>query len=99
MARNAKAAAERPVVVCTKYRGVFFGYAADTSGETVTLNRARMCVYWESSLHGVLGLASDGPNNRCRVGPPVDSIELRGVTAVIEMTAQAAANWEKSPWS
>jgi hypothetical protein len=90
---------ERPVVVCTKYRGVFFGYATDTHGETVKLNRARMSVYWEKSLHGVLGLASDGPSSGCRIGPQVPQIELRGVSAVIEVNPAAVAKWEASPWS
>jgi hypothetical protein len=89
----------RPVVICTKYRGVFFGYAQDTSGATVTLERARMCVYWSRALRGVLGLASDGPSSDCRIGPQVPTIELRGVSAVIEVTPQAVAKWEASPWS
>jgi hypothetical protein len=90
---------ERPVVICTKYRGVFFGYTNDTSGHTVTLSHARMCVYWEKSIRGVLGLASHGPSSRCRIGNPVQQIELRGVTAVIEVTPEAAKKWEASPWS
>lgn len=90
---------ERPVVICTKYRGVFFGYAEDTHGATVKLNRARMCVYWGKSLHGVLGLASTGPNSQCRIGPQVPQIELRGVSAVIEVTPEAVAKWEAAPWS
>lgn len=90
---------ERPVVICTKYRGVFFGYAEDTSGATVTLKRARMCVYWDKSLKGVLGLASDGPSESCRIGSRVESIELRGVTASIEVTDAAAEKWESAPWS
>ena len=95
----AKKNSERPVVVCTQYRGVFFGYATDTAGDRVTLKRARMCLYWSKAMRGVLGLASEGPNSECRIGNPVDSIELRGVTAVIECTEQAAAKWEASPWS
>lgn len=90
---------ERPVVICTKYRGVFFGYATETHGSTVTLKRARMCVYWNAALKGVMGLASDGPNESCRIGPAVESIELRGVTAVIDVTADAVAKWESAPWS
>lgn len=89
---------ERPVVVCTEYRGVFFGYATDTSGDRVTLQRARMCVYWEKSLRGVLGLASEGPSSGCRIGRAVDSIELRGVTAVIDVSPEAVDKWEASPW-
>jgi hypothetical protein len=88
----------RPVVVCTKYRGVFFGYVEST-GSTMVLKQARMCVYWAASLHGVLGLASSGPSSQCRVGNPVESIELRGVTAVLDVSPQAVEKWEASPWS
>lgn len=35
----------RPVIVCTEHRGVFFGYADDTSGTTINLKRAA----WRSS--------------------------------------------------
>ena len=94
-----KAAVERPVVVCTQYRGVFFGYTADTSGDQITLKRSRMCLYWSKSLRGVLGLASEGPNSECRISGPVKSIDLRGVTAVIEMSPEAVAKWEAAPWS
>jgi hypothetical protein len=96
---KSKETAERPVVICTQYRGVFFGYATNTSGGTVTLKRARMCVYWDQSMHGVLGLASVGPSSGCRVGQAADSIELRGVTAVVEVTPEAVAKWEAAPWS
>jgi hypothetical protein len=89
---------KRPVVVCTKYRGVFFGYAEDTSGSTITLKRARMCVYWTDATKGVLGLASEGPGDGCRIGNAVPSIELRGVTAVIEMAETAVQRWEAAPW-
>jgi hypothetical protein len=88
----------RPVVICTKYRGVFFGYAEDTSGDTVTIYDYRMCVYWHSSVRGVIGLASDGPNGQCRVTGKAPSIELRGVTAVMEATDAAVSKWEKGPW-
>lgn len=88
----------RPVLVTTKHRGVFFGYASNTSGKTIKLSRARNCVYWDSALHGFLGLAADGPNNACRVGPAAD-IELRDITCVVEVTPQAVARWETAPWS
>ncbi len=90
---------EKPIVVCTKYKGVFFGYATDTHGATIMLKRARMCLYWARSLHGVLGLAATGPNDECRIGPAVESIELRGVTAVIDVSQEAVRKWEVAPWN
>lgn len=90
----------KAVVVCTKYRGVFFGYVdADKSSNGVLhLAHARMCVYWEAAMHGVLGLASAGPSEKCRVSGAVDSIELRGVTAVIDVSSDAVGKWEAAPW-
>jgi hypothetical protein len=89
---------ERPVVVTTQYRGVFFGYAEDTTDDRITLARARNCLYWSQSVKGVFGLAITGPNSECRIGPAMPSIELRGITAVIETTAEAAEAWEAGPW-
>ena len=89
---------ERPVLVTTEYRGVFFGYATDTSGDTIKLKRARNCIYWPTSNHGFLGLAADGPRKGARVGPAAD-IELRKVTAVAEVGPEAVARWESQVWS
>ena len=89
---------ERPVLVTTAHRGVFFGYAVETSGETITLQRARLCLYWPPSVKGFMGLASDGPLHGSRIGPAAD-IELRSVTAVVEVSPAAVAKWESAPWS
>lgn len=92
------AAKERPVLVTTAHRGVFFGYATDTSGATINLARSRNCLYWSSDVKGFLGLASTGPSASCRVGPAAD-IELRDITSVAEVTPEAASKWESMPWS
>lgn len=85
---------ERPVLVTTEYRGVFFGYATETSGDTITLSRARNCIYWPSTQGGFGGLASEGPVKGSRIGARVDKIELRKITSVAEVTAAAAEAWE-----
>lgn len=98
MSKTKTGGAERPVIVTTAHRGVFFGYAeGDTSGATVQLKRARMCIRW-TGTRGFMGLASDGPNESCRIGPAVDAIELRAVTAILEVTPAAVEAWEKAPW-
>ena len=101
MATKTKAAVksngERPVIVTTAHRGVFFGYAGDTTGETIALKRARLCVYWSSDLKGFMGLAARGPSSGCRIGPAAD-ITLRNITAVVEVGADAAEKWESAPW-
>ena len=89
---------ERPVLVTTTHRAVFFGYAEETGGPTIKLRAARNCTYWSSDLRGFLGLAATGPSKGCRIGPAAD-IELRDITSVVECTAEAVAAWEQAPWS
>lgn len=93
----AKKQAERPVLVTTAHRGVFFGYATDTSGETIKLRAARNCLRWSRAMKGFLGLATMGPDSDCRVGQPAD-LELRNITSVATVTPEAAAKWESAPW-
>ena len=89
---------ERPVLVTTLHKGVFFGYATDTSGDVIHLKRARLCVYWSTDIRGFMGLASVGPSSHCRVGHEAD-IELRDITSVVEVSEEAVKKWEKAPWS
>ena len=86
----------RPVLVTTEYRGVFFGYAEDTSGDTIKLTGMRNCIYWDGKVGGFAGLAEFGPSKGCRIGATVDG-ELRKVTAVIEVTKTATKAWEDAP--
>ena len=87
----------RGVLVTTEHRGVFFGYATDTSGETIKLRDARNCISWPIENKGFMGLANMGPVKGARVGPAAD-IELRGITSVAECTDAAIAAWESAPW-
>lgn len=89
----------KAVIVTTSHRGVFFGYASGkTSGSTVRLTRARNCLYWSADVKGFMGLAATGPSATCRIGPAVD-VELRDVTAVLDVTPEAVEKWEQSPWA
>ena len=88
---------ERAVLVTTAHKGVFFGYATETSGSTIKLRSARLCVYWTTDLRGFMGLASQGPVTGCKIGPAAD-IELRDITSVTEVSANAVEAWEKAPW-
>ncbi len=83
---------ERMVLVTTAHRGVFCGYSAETGGDTIKLRQARLCIYWSTDLRGFMGLASHGPNGNCKIGPPAD-IDVRAVTAVVEVTPEAEAKW------
>ena len=84
----------RPVIVCTEHRGVFYGSAADTTGDTIHLKGAKMAIYW-GTAKGVMELAEVGPNAKSKISSPAD-IEIRKVTAVFEVTPAAAALWEKA---
>lgn len=91
---------EQAVMVTTEFKGVFFGYITETpTNRTITLKRARNCIYWSSDIHGFMGLASEGPNRNCKIGPAVLSITLQKVTAVIEVSPSAAEKWEIGPWA
>ncbi len=85
---------ERPVIVTTAHRGVFFGYATDTEGETITLKRSRLCLYWSADLRGFMGLAAAGPGPSCKIGAVAD-ITLRSITAVMEVTPEAEKKWNE----
>lgn len=91
---TAKKATERPVLICTKHRGVFFGYAVDTTGVNVTLKRARMAIKF-GTQRGVMQLAESGPTANSIVSARADC-DLRDVTAVFEVTADAVMAWEKA---
>ena len=87
------------LLVTTTHKGVFFGYGEPTTEATIKLERARMCVYWSSECHGVLGLAAKGPTKNCKVGPAVPAITLRDVTSVTEVSEAAVQAWEREPWN
>jgi hypothetical protein len=83
---------ERPVIVCTEHRGVFFGYATDTKGSTIELKKARMAIYF-GTTRGVMELAETGPTSKSKISARAD-IEIRKVTAVFEVSAEATKKWE-----
>ena len=92
------AAEGRPVLVTTAHRGVFFGFAANTDGETIALKRSRLCISWSADVRGFMGLAATGPSKGCRIGPEAD-ITLRNITAVLECTPAAVEAWGRAPWA
>jgi hypothetical protein len=93
-----KSKKQRAVLVTTAHRGVFFGYADKTDGDVIRLHRSRLCVYWSADCKGFMGLAANGPTSSCRIGPPAE-IEVRNITAVVEVTPEAVKAWEVAPWN
>lgn len=95
MPKNTKpaiTAEPRPVIVCTEHRGVFFGYAGDTSGDVIRLKDARMAIYW-GTTRGVMQLAETGPTSSSKISAKAD-IEVRKITAVFEVSAAAHEAWK-----
>lgn len=89
----------RAVVVTTQHRGVFFGYVReDQSPAWIELDRCRMCVSWEASIRGVLGLASVGPSATCRISHDTPHGKIWNVTGVFDCTDAARDKWESAPW-
>ena len=91
----AKKSTERPVIICTEYKGVFFGYTTDTSGDMIRLRSARMAIYW-GTTRGVMELAETGPTPQSKISARAD-IEVRKITAVFEVSGAAVAKWEAAP--
>lgn len=84
----------RFVIVCTTYKGVFAGWAEDTTGDRIFLTEARMAIYW-GTTRGVMELAETGPTDKSTISAKAD-IEVRGVTAVFECAAKSVEKWQKS---
>ena len=89
---------KKALVVTTEHKGVFFGYGTPTDKKVIKITKARMCVYWDSSLHGVMGLASQGPNEQCRISPAVPVLTVQDITGIMEVSKEAIKKWEAEPW-
>jgi len=83
---------KRPVIITTEYRGVFFGYATDTTKDVIHLTGARMAIYW-GTTRGIVQLAESGPTSSSKISARAD-LEVRKVTAVFEVTEAATKAWE-----
>lgn len=94
-----KASKEVAVLVGTELRNLWFGYATDTSKNTVILHRARQVIYWSTSVKGAGGLAVTGPTADCRIGPAVSEVQARRVTTVALVSPEAVQAFEAQPWA
>lgn len=83
---------EKPVLVTTKHRGVFFGFLEGRKSNFVVLKEARCAIKW-STTGGFLELADKGPNRDSRVGNPAPRLELFDVTSVADVRPEAVAAW------
>ncbi len=107
MTKRKAAPKERPVLITTLHRGVFFGYATaaavaawEKAPETATvrLRAMRNVVYWSADVKGFMGLAATGPTKSCKVSASADAA-VRNVTAILDVKPGAAKAWEAAPWA
>jgi hypothetical protein len=87
---------DKAVLVTTEFRGVFFGYVKSDKDlpDEITLTKVRNCIYWDSSIGGFLGLASVGPNDKCKIGVEVPELRLFKVTSVSPVSEKAEKKWQ-----
>lgn len=81
------------ILITTKHRGVWFAQAdeaKDLTEKTLTdLKNCRMCIYW-STKGGIHELAAIGPNIKSRIGNSCNIKVLHYITAIFEVTDEAA---------
>ena len=85
----------RPVIVCTKQRAVYYGYALSTKGKTIRLKKCRNIIRW-GTTDGLIQLAVTGPTEKTKVSPKA-KVELRSVVTIIEVKQQAEEAWGSLP--
>ena len=88
-----KKAGKQAVIVTTSYRGVFFGYTDDSTGDRISLTDARMILYWSADIGGFMGLAAVGPTPACKISKSC-SIEVRSITSVCAVSPDALSRWK-----
>lgn len=86
------------IMITTEFRGVFCAQvedSADLTPRTLTgLKNARMVIRWRNG-EGLQGMANYGPTPECKLSPISDIPVIHGVTAVFEITDEAAKKiWE-----
>jgi hypothetical protein len=85
----------RPVIVTTVHKGVFFGEVeenADTTGSQIVLHNCRMAIYW-GTTRGLWQLAETGPTSTSKISALSQRVELRDITAVLDVSPAAAEAW------
>lgn len=87
----------KPVLVTTNNRGIYYGYLADGFGsDWIVLDRARVCVSWDTGSRGFLHLAVEGPVGVADVSPAVGRLTVYGVATVAECSPRAAKAWDEA---
>ena len=86
----------KPVLITTQHRGVFFGFISEETDTSSTIikdiKNCRMAIYWGTDK-GVMQLADTGPTNDSRIGAPADIEVLHDVTAIFNVKDEAVEKW------
>jgi len=92
----------QPVLVTTSNRGVYFGWTADPDSEIVTLEKCRHVFHYtrhpDQNHRGVYGLATRGPCDGSKIGPPAPWQKIRNVQNVVAVDECALPAWEAATW-
>lgn len=84
------------VLITTQHRGVWFCQveeSADLTQKTLTgLKNCRMAIYWGTEK-GLQQLCKTGPTSSSKISDVADISVLHDITAVFDVTDQAAAVW------
>lgn len=88
---------EKPVLVTTEFRGIFFGFVIDDSRlpERITLTNVRSCLTWSEDIGGFLGLASKGPSPECTIGDEAGEVTFFKITSVASVSEEAVKRWKE----
>ena len=70
-------------------------FTKNEAADPITLTSARMAIYW-GTAKGVMQLAGTGPTEKSIVSSRADC-QLKKVTSVFAVTAEAVAKWEAVP--
>lgn len=92
---------QKPVLVTTAHRGVFFGYlVGEPSKAHVVISKCRNVTYWDAATKSFLGLAATGPTKQCRISAAAGADStLYDITGVFVCTPEAVEKFEQGPWA
>lgn len=85
----------KPVLISTDNRGIYYGYLVENKAPShVVLEKARVCVAWDTGEKGYLYLATEGPEGVATVSPACGRVEVYGVGTIADCTERAAEAWD-----
>ena len=94
-----KAIKPQYLLLWTSRRELWMGLTtAPLDARDMELTHVRQCIRFSGTHKGVLGLCVVGPDDQCRVSPPVARMFIREIDWACEVQPSALAGWERQPW-